>query len=149
MAEESGLDLVEVAPESDPPVCRIMDYGKYRYEQTKKEKESKKKQQSIKIKEIKIRPAIDRHDYEIKVNHAIEFLEKGCKVKVTMTFRGREMARIADGREKLLEFSKDIAEYGTVERDAKLLGRNMILIVGPKKQHQPKTLKKKDQESNE
>lgn len=136
LAKSKGLDLVEVAPDAKPPVCRIMDYGKFKYEQTKKEKEAKKKQIAIKIKEIKIRPTTDVHDFEIKRTHAQEFLEKGHKVKVTMMFRGREMMRVEDQKAKLIAFSEELTEYGVMERAPKLLGRNMIVIIGPlKKKH--------------
>lgn len=136
LAKSKGLDLVEVAPDAKPPVCRIMDYGKFKYEQTKKEKEAKKKQVAIKIKEIKIRPTTDVHDFEIKREHAKEFLEKGHKVKVTMMFRGREMMRVEDQKAKLIAFSEELKDCGVVEREPKLLGRNMIIIIGPlKKKH--------------
>ena len=133
LAEKATLDLVEVAPQANPPVCRIMDYGKYRYEQTKREKEAKKKQHVIKVKEIKFHPNIDIHDYEIKIKHACEFLEKGCKVKFCIVYRGREMTHQEIGKELLTRILADTSEYGAVETLPKMMGRNLFATVGPTK----------------
>lgn len=129
---EKGLDLVEVAPNAKPPVCRLMDYGKFRYEQSKRERESRKKQKIVTVKEVKIRPKIEDHDLEVKTKNAERFLKDGDKVKVTVMFRGREITRPALGKvlcERMAELLKDMAN---VEREAKLEGRNMIMILSPK-----------------
>jgi len=129
---EKGLDLVEVAPTAKPPVCRLMDYGKFRYEQSKREREARKKQKIITVKEVKIRPKIESHDLEVKTRNAERFLKDGDKVKVTVMFRGREITHPALGKqlcEQMAEMLKDIAN---VEREAKLEGRNMIMILSPK-----------------
>ncbi len=131
IAEDRGLDLVEVAPQGDPPVCRIMDYGKYKYLQAQKAKRAKKHQTSIIIKEMKMRPKIDVHDYEIKKKHIIRFLEKKCKVKVTIMFRGRDMAHVEKGRELLDRLTEDLKDLAEVENQPKLDGRNMIMVLGP------------------
>ena len=126
-----NLDLVEVAPEARPPVCRIMDYGKFRYEQSKKAREAKKKQTVIELKEIKLRPKTEEHDFTVKVNHARRFLEKGHKVLVTMVFRGRESIHIDLGRDLLLRFGKALEDCAKVEREPSREGRNkmdMILV---------------------
>ncbi|RJP60289.1 MAG: translation initiation factor IF-3 [Candidatus Auribacter fodinae] len=133
LAEKKGLDLVEVAPNAEPPVCRIMDYGKYRYEQTKKTKEAKKKQQAFKIKELKIRPNIEQHDYQTKLKHGQEFLDKGYKLKVSVTFRGRELAHRDIGFHTLERFLEDISEFGTVEMKPKDIGRDIIAMIAPGK----------------
>lgn len=132
MAQEQGYDLVEVAPKSSPPVCRIMDYGKYKYEQSKRAKEAKKHQHVTHVKEMKFRPKTEDHDYQFKLKHVISFLESGDKVKATVRFRGREMTHIELGRrilEKIIEDTKDIA---SVEQQPKLEGRNMTLVVAPR-----------------
>ncbi len=131
LAEEMGLDLVEVAPQAQPPVCKIMDYGKYRYEQTVKMKEARKKQSIVVFKEMKMRPKIDRHDYEIKKRHIERFLKSGYKVKVTIMFRGREMSHTAMGEQLLRQLAEELAELGTVESQPKLDGRNMQMIMAP------------------
>ncbi len=131
LAEEMDLDLVEVAPLADPPVCKIMDYGKYRYEQTVKMKEARKKQAVVSFKEMKMRPKIDRHDYEIKKRHIERFLKAGHKVKVTVMFRGREMTHTEKGLELLQQLAEEVAELGTVESEPKLEGRNMQMILAP------------------
>jgi translation initiation factor IF-3 len=131
MAEELDLDLVEVAPQAQPPVCKIMDYGKYRYEQTVKMKEARKKQSVITYKEMKLRPKIDRHDYEIKRKHIERFLNAGSKVKVTIMFRGREMSHTELGRNLLEQLADELADLGTVESMPKLDGRNMQMIMAP------------------
>lgn len=132
-ASNRGLDLVEVAPAAKPPVCKIMDYGKYAYIQTKKQKEAKKNQKQIIIKEVKLRPKIEEHDYQFKVKHAERFLEDGAKVKVTIMYRGREMAHTEIGREILDQFAADVAELGSVESTPKLEGRNMSMMLTPAK----------------
>jgi len=128
-----SLDLVEVAPQADPPVCRIMDYGKFRYEQTKKEKEAKKKQHSFKVKEIKLRPNIDKHDYDTKLRHAQSFLQKGYKLKITVVFHGRELAHSDIGIGMLEHFIVDLKDYGSVEMRAKNVGRTIVTVIGPLK----------------
>ena len=134
MAEEQHLDLVEVAPKAKPPVCRIMDFGKYRYEQQKREKEAKKKQKVVSIKEVKLRPNIEQHDFDVKLKNALRFLEEGNKVKVTIMFRGRELSHPELGREILQRVAAQLKELVTIERDAKLEGKNMIMILAPKAQ---------------
>lgn len=133
LAIKRNLDLVEVAPEATPPVCRIMDFGKYRYEQTRKEKEARKKQHVVKIKEVKFHPNIEDHDYGVKLKQISEFLEKGNKVKVTLVFRGREMMHMEFGKKVLDRLVGDISKVGAVEQTPKLLGRSMIMIIGPTK----------------
>jgi len=135
LAKRQGLDLVEVAPDGNPPVCRIMDYGKYRFEQTKREKEAKKKQHTIKVKEVKFRPNIDDHDYQVKLRHAIDFLQKGFKVKLQVFFRGREFVHPEIGKKLLDRVIGDVAEYGAVESSPKQLGRSISLTIGPVKSH--------------
>lgn len=132
LARNAGVDLVEVVPNATPPVCKIIDYGKYRYDQTKKEKESKKSQHQIKVKEVKLKPNIDVHDIETKNRHAKEFLQKGNKVKVTCTFRGREMARTEIGAKVMEEFIEDLSEWCMVESAAKLMGRTMTAVLAPR-----------------
>ncbi|GAV22650.1 translation initiation factor IF-3 [Carboxydothermus pertinax] len=132
LAEEMELDLVEIAPTAKPPVCKIMDYGKYRYQQSKKEKEAKKKQKIINVKEIKIRPSIEEHDFKVKLKNVLRFLEDGDKVKVTVMFRGRELAHPEIAYELLNKLSQEVGSIAVVERPAKLEGRNMIMILAPK-----------------
>jgi translation initiation factor IF-3 len=127
-----GLDLVEVAPESNPPVCRIMDYGKYRYEQSKKAKDAKKKQTVIQIKEIKMRPKTDEHDLEFKMRHIEKFLKEGNKAKVTMIFRGREVMHTNLGRKLLDKLAEDLKDAAIVEQLPRLEGKNMVMILSPK-----------------
>ncbi|MBI3121031.1 MAG: translation initiation factor IF-3 [candidate division NC10 bacterium] len=126
------MDLVEVAPEARPPVCRIMDYGKYRYEQSKKAREAKKKQTIIELKEIKLRPKTEEHDFQFKVRHAERFLKEGNKAKITMMFRGREVIRMDRGRVLLDRFVEALKDVAVVEQQAKVEGRNMTLILAPK-----------------
>lgn len=130
-AEAAGLDLVEISPNADPPVCKILDYGKYKYEQQKKAAEARKKQKIVEIKEIKIRPGIEDHDYGVKLRNARRFLEEGDKVKVTLRFRGREMAHQHLALEVIGRMKGDLADLGKVEQDAKLEGRQMIMIIVP------------------
>jgi translation initiation factor IF-3 len=130
-ARELGLDLVEVAPQSRPPVCRIMDYGKYKYEQSKKAKQARKRQHQVVVKEIKMRPKIETHDYDFKKKHIIEFLEHGDKVKVTLMFRGREMAHTDLGRKLLDQLASELTELAKVEAPPKQEGRNMTMLLTP------------------
>jgi len=133
IAAKAGLDLVEIAPSADPPVCRVMDYGKYRYQQSKKLEDARKSQTTIQIKEIRLRPKTEEHDLEVKIRHIKKFLQQNDKVKVSMMFRGREIAYTDLGR-KLMESVRDaLAEVGVVEMQPKLEGRNMIMVVVPKK----------------
>lgn len=132
LAYEKHLDLVEIAPTAKPPVCRIMDYGKYRYEQQKREKESRKKQKTFDIKEVKLRPGIEEHDFNVKFKNAVRFLEDGDKVKVTIMFRGRELSRPELGEVLLNKMAAQLKEMAVVERQPKLEGKNMIMIVAPK-----------------
>ena len=134
MAMEQHLDLVEIAPKANPPVCRIMDFGKYRYEQQKREKEARKKQKVISVKEVKLRPNIEQHDFDVKLKNAVRFLEEGNKVKVTIMFRGRELSHPELGREILGRVAEQLKDSVSIERDAKLEGKNMIMIVAPKAQ---------------
>ena len=128
-AEEAHLDLVEVAPKAKPPVCRIMDFGKYRYEQQKREKEAKKKQKVISVKEVKLRPGIETHDFNFKVKNAMRFIAEGNKVKATIMFRGRELSHPEMGKELLLKVAEAMQDAVTVEREPKLEGKNMIMIL--------------------
>jgi translation initiation factor IF-3 len=134
MADEAGLDLVEISPNADPPVCKIMDFGKFKYEQQKREAEARKKQHIIEIKEIKFRPGTDKHDYDVKMRSVLKFLGEGDKVKVTLRFRGREMAHQQLGLELLNRVADDVieAEAGKLESFPKLEGRQMVMMIGPK-----------------
>ena len=131
LADQVGLDLVEISPNASPPVCKIMDFGKYKYEQQKRESEARKKQKIIDIKEIKFRPGTDIHDYEVKMRSVYKFLENGDKVKITMRFRGREMAHQNLGRELLERVADDVKELGKVENMPKMEGRQMTMMIGP------------------
>ncbi len=133
LAAEADLDLVEVAPDGKPPVCKLMDYGKYKYESAVKAREDRKKQVNTVIKEMKLRPKIDPHDYETKKGHVVRFLKQGDKVKVTIMFRGREQSRPELGYRLLQRLAEDITEFGTVESAPKQDGRNMIMVVAPTK----------------
>jgi translation initiation factor IF-3 len=130
-AAQSDLDLVEVAPQADPPVCRIMDYGKFKYEQAVRQREARKKQSLVVVKEMKMRPKIDRHDYETKKGHVVRFLRQGSKVKVTIMFRGREMMHPENGERLLLRLADDVSEIAKVEVAPKLDGRNMTMVMAP------------------
>jgi translation initiation factor IF-3 len=132
MAEEAGLDLVEISPNAEPPVCKIMDFGKYKYETQKREAEARKKQHIIEIKEIKFRPGTDTHDYDVKMRSVVKFLTEGDKVKVTLRFRGREMAHQELGLELLKRVEEDVAELGKIESFPRLEGRQMVMMIGPK-----------------
>lgn len=131
IAEEQGLDLVEVSPTARPPVCRIMDFGKYKYELSKKQKQSKKKQHTATVKEVKLRPKTEEHDYQFKKRHAEEFLEKNHKVKFTLMFRGRELDHKERGLKMLERMAQDLAHVGTVEREARFEGRIMVMYMAP------------------
>jgi translation initiation factor IF-3 len=132
MANEKELDLVKIAPKAKPPVCRIMDYGKYKFDLAKKEKEARKKQKVINVKELRLSPNIEKHDLEVKMKRAIKFLQDGNKVKVSVRFRGREMAHTQKGVQILENFAKDIAEVGDMEKRPKLEGRSMVMFIAPK-----------------
>lgn len=131
LAEERQQDLVEVAPQAKPPVCRIMDYGKYKYEQSKREKEARKKQRIITVKEVKLRPNIEQHDFLVKTRNAIRFLKSGDKVKVTIMFRGREIVHPKNGQALLDKVAAEIGDLATVEKKPKLEGKNMFMILAP------------------
>ena len=131
LAERAGLDLVEISPNAAPPVCKIMDFGKYKYEQQKRESEARKKQKIIEVKEIKFRPNTDTHDYDVKMRNVFKFLENGDKVKITLRFRGREMAHQNLGRELLERVAEDVKEHGKVENIPKMEGRQMTMMIGP------------------
>lgn len=133
LAEESGLDLVEVGAKSDPPVCRIMDYGKYKYQASKKQQDAKKKQKTIQVKEIKLRPKTEEHDFQFKLKHCLNFISAGNKVKVTVIFRGREMAFTEQGMKLLRRFIEETQESANVEYGPKLEGRAATLLLIPKK----------------
>jgi translation initiation factor IF-3 len=132
MAEAAGLDLVEIAPNSDPPVCKILDYGKYKYQAQKKAAEARKKQHVVEIKEIKLRPMIDDHDYDVKMRAMKRFFEEGDKVKITLRFRGREMAHQELGYQLLSRVKDDIGEMAKIEQDAKFEGRQMVMVLAPR-----------------
>jgi translation initiation factor IF-3 len=132
IAAEKGLDLVDIAPQATPNVCRIMDYGKYRYEQAKREKEARKNQKTVDIKEVRMSMNIDTHDFETKVSQAVKFLKGGDKVKVSVRFRGREMAHTELGRELLDRFKDSIADAGSIDKPAKMEGRSMAMFISPK-----------------
>ena len=132
MAADAGLDLVEIAPGADPPVCKILDYGKYKYEEQKKKNEARKKQKIIEVKEIKLRPNIDDHDYEVKRRSMIKFIEEGDKVKVTMRFRGRELAHQDLGMNVLNRVKDDLEGIAKVEQMPRMEGRQMTMVVSPR-----------------
>jgi len=132
MAEEAGLDLVEVSPNADPPVCKILDFGKFKYEDQKKKNAARKKQKVIEVKEIKLRPNIDDHDYDVKMRSMRKFLEEGDKVKVTLRFRGRELAHQDLGMKVLEKVRDDLEDLGKVEQIPKMEGRQMVMVIAPK-----------------
>ncbi len=132
-ATDQGLDLVEVAPDSRPPVVRMMDYGKYKYKAARAAREARKKQHTMQVKEVKFRPGIEDHDYEFKLRHAYRFLKEGNKVKLTMMFRGRQIAHPELGREVLARLTKDLSEYGTVEQYPNFEGRQISMTIAPNK----------------
>lgn len=131
LANDRGLDLVKIAPQAKPPVCKIMDYGKYRFEISKREKENRKNQKVVNIKEVQLSPSIDTNDFNTKCKHAIKFLKNGDKVKVMVRFRGREVSHSEIGYTLLERFAEQTKEVGTVERPAKLEGRNMLMFLAP------------------
>lgn len=132
LAEDAGLDLVEISPNAKPPVCKVMDFGKFKYEQQKRESEARKKQKTIEVKEVKFRPNTDTHDYDVKMRNVVRFLENGDKVKVTMRFRGREMAHQNLGLELLKRVAADVDILGKIENMPKLEGRQMVMMIGPR-----------------
>ena len=133
LAYDEGLDLVEVSPMADPPVCRIMDFGKYLFEQNKKNQSAKRKQKQVHVKEIKFRPGTDEGDYQIKLRKLVQFLEHGDKTKITLRFRGREMAHKELGAQLLARVRDDLEEYGSVEQMPQMEGRQMVMVIAPKK----------------
>jgi len=132
-AQEAELDLVEIVPNAKPPVCRIMDYGKYLFEENKKRNKAKKKQKQVQLKEVKFRPGTDEGDYQVKLRNLIRFLEEGDKAKVSLRFRGREMAHQDLGRQLLKRIETDLSDYGSVEQRPKMEGRQMVMVLGPLK----------------
>lgn len=132
MAEEADLDLVKIAPTAKPPVCRIMDYGKYRFEQTKREKEAKKNQKVIVIKEVRLSPTIEEHDTEVRVKNCIKFLEEGAKVKVSIRFRGRMVTHSSIGVDVMKDFFERVKDYAVMERNPSTEGRTMTMMLAPK-----------------
>lgn len=133
IADSNGLDLVEVSPDAKPPVCKVLDFGKFRFEQSKKTKESKKKQKVVLTKEIRLRPKIEEHDFNTKLRQTIEFLKKGYKVKISIRFRGREMTHTDIGRNVINKFIQEIGEYGAADFNPKFEGRTIVTVVSPKK----------------
>ena len=133
LAEEEGLDLIEISPQANPPVCKILDFGKYRYEQQKRKAEAKKNQKVVEIKELKLRPMIDTHDYEVKVKQAQKFLQQGNKVKFTMRFKGRELSANDMGKQVLSKLVEDLSSISKVDSEMKLEGRQMTMILSPQK----------------
>ena len=131
-AQDAGLDLVEIAPQAEPPVCKVLDYGKYKYEEQKKKNEARKKQRVIEVKEVKLRPGIDDHDYDVKMRSMVRFLDEGDKVKVTMRFRGREMAHQELGMEVLMRVKADLDEKSKLEQMPRMEGRQMVMVLAPK-----------------
>ena len=133
LADDAGLDLVKIAPTAKPPVCKIVDYGKYRYEQVRREKEAKKKQKTVEVKEIRLSPNIDTNDLNTKMNAARKFLSKGDKVKVTLRFRGREMAHMASSKHILDDFAENLSDVATLEKAPKVEGRSMTMFLAEKR----------------
>lgn len=132
MATEKGIDLVEIAPGAKPPVCRLMDYGKFRYEQSKRDKEARKKQKIITVKEVKMRTRIEENDFQVKAKNAKKFLDAGDKVKVTIMFKGREISHADLGKALCVKFAEELKDIALIEKDAKVEGRNMIMILAPR-----------------
>jgi translation initiation factor IF-3 len=132
MAMDAGMDLVEIAPNGNPPVCKIMDYGKYKFQAQKKAAEARKKQKVVEIKEIKLRPMIDDHDYDVKMKAMQRFFEEGDKVKITLRYRGREMAHQEIGTKLLDKVKTDVASYAKVEQDARFEGRQVVMVLAPR-----------------
>lgn len=133
MAEDAEVDLVEIAPTAQPPVCRLMDYGKFKYSESKKQHEAKLKQKQIQVKEVKFRPGTDEGDYQVKLRNLVRFLEEGDKTKITLRFRGREITHQELGMRLLKRVEADLAEYGVVEQFPKMEGRQMVMVLSPKK----------------
>jgi translation initiation factor IF-3 len=133
MADQANLDLVEISPQAEPPVCKVMDYGKFRFEEQKKQQAARKKQKQVQVKEIKFRPGTDIGDYNVKMRNLIRFLTEGDKVKVTLRYRGREMAHQELGRDLLKRVEADLEEYGSVEQFPRMEGRQMVMVLAPKK----------------
>ena len=133
LASQAGLDLVEISPTASPPVCKIMNYGKYVFQQNKQKHAAKKKQKQVQIKEIKLRPATEEADYQVKLRSLIRFLNDGDKAKITLRFRGRELSHQELGAEMLKRIENDLAEYGVIEQPAKVEGKQMVMVMGPKK----------------
>ena len=138
VADDQGLDLVEIAPNAEPPVCKVMDYGKFKYQQAMKAKAARKNQSKVEVKEMKFRPKIDVGDYETKKGHVLRFLKKGARVKITIMFRGREMAHTNIGEELLKKFAESCAEIASLDRKPKLEGRHMTILLSPKVSKEPK-----------
>lgn len=132
IAAERGLDLVEVAPNAKPPVCRILDYGKYKYEQAKRDREARKRQRTMDIKEVRMTPKIEGHDFQVKVRSAQKFLQDGDKVKATVRFRGREIVHADIGRALLLDLAEEVKDYGVIEREPRVEGKHMIMVLAPR-----------------
>lgn len=149
MAEDAEVDLVEIAPNATPPVCRVMDYGKFKYQEAKRAHESRQKQKQVQLKEIKLRPGTDENDYQIKLRNMLRFLEDGDKVKVTLRFRGREMAHQEFGARQLERIKADLEEFGNVEQMPKMEGRQMIMMVAPAKKKTSKSQNKAKSEKAE
>lgn len=133
MADEAETDLVEIAPNAEPPVCRLMDYGKFKYRESKRKHDAKMKQKQVQVKEIKFRPGTDEGDYQVKLKNLIRFLSDGDKAKITLRFRGREMAHQEIGMAQLKRIEQDLSEYAVVEQFPKMEGRQMVMMLGPKK----------------
>lgn len=148
-AEEANLDLVKISPNAVPPVCKLMDYGKFKFEQTKREKEAKKNQRVVEIKEVRMSPGIDVNDFNVKLNNAQKFLRGGDRVKVTVRFRGREMAHTEIGKDLLLKFAEQCTEVATMDKDPKLEGRFMTIFLAPKANKEPKKAKQQEQPKEE
>jgi len=149
IADDQGFDLVEIAPTADPPVCKIMDFGKFKYEQSMKDKAARKNQSKIEIKEMKFRPKVDKHDYETKKKHILRFLDAGAKVKVTIMFRGREMAHPELGLNILEKLAGELAELAIIETQPKLEGRNMHMLLAPLKKAPEKVAKTEEPPAEE
>jgi translation initiation factor IF-3 len=149
LAEENEIDLVEIAPTAQPPVCRLMDYGKFKYRESKKKHEAKLKQKQIQVKEIKFRPGTDEGDYQVKLRNLIRFLQDGDKTKITLRFRGREMTHQEIGMRLLKRVEADLVEYGQVEQFPKLEGRQMVMVLAPLKKHKPEKAEKKEAATKE
>ncbi|MDK2888258.1 translation initiation factor IF-3 [Desulfofundulus australicus DSM 11792] len=149
LAEEHQLDLVEIAPQARPPVCRLMDYGKYKYEQSKREKEARKKQRVINIKEVKLRPSIEEHDFQVKVRNAARFLKEGDKVKATIMFRGREIMHTQLGHQLLLRLAEQVKDLSIIERQPRLEGKNMVMILAPRQDIKPESKQESKQETRQ